>query len=281
MTSLPATLTMGAVSLSVGDLQRSLHYYKQHIGLSVLKQQGNTATLGVGSRELLHLEGITGAKHFSGTSGLYHFALRVPSRVHLAHFIMRLLQNQSRIDGASNHLVSEALYLTDPDGHGIEVYSDRPRSEWPKANGTVRMDTLPLDSEDVLKELPQGTNPERLADGTDMGHVHLHVADTHAAEAFYVGILGFDKIMTISRALFVSAGGYHHHLGLITWAGIGAKQAPAHAARLLRYEIVLPDQGALDAVNDRLYVAKIAMQEKNDVVIVDDPSGNTINLRLA
>jgi catechol 2,3-dioxygenase len=280
MTTLPATLKMGAVSLSVGDLGRSLAYYQQHIGLSVLKQDGNKATLGAGSLPLLHLEEIKGAKHHRGTSGLYHFALRVPSRPHLAQFIMRLMKNQTRVDGASDHLASEALYLSDPDGHGIEVYRDRPRDQWRYQQGKVQMDTLPLDIEDILKDLPEGDVPNGMADGTDMGHVHLHVAHLDATEAFYIGVLGFEKIMMMPSALFISVGGYHHHLGLNTWAGVGAPQSPSQAARLLGYEIVLPDEAAIDEVEERLSTASVLSQREGNTLTVNDPSGNRIWLRV-
>jgi catechol 2,3-dioxygenase len=276
MTSLPHDLTMGAVSLSVGDLPRSLAYYHQQIGLSVFAHEGAHATLGVGKRPLLHLEEIKGAKHHRGTSGLYHFAIRVPSRPHLAQFIMRLMKNQTRVDGASDHLASEALYLSDPDGHGIEVYRDRPRDQWRLKDGKVVMDTLPLDIENILADLPDGEVPPLMADGTDMGHVHLHVGDLAAAEAFYIGVLGFEKIMKMPSALFISVGGYHHHLGLNTWAGIGAPQAPAQAARLLGYEIVLPDASAIDGVQARLGDASISFERQDNRLTVNDPAGNRI-----
>src|SRR5262249_53780909 len=159
-----------------------------------------------------------------------------------------------------DHLVSEALYLDDPDGNGIEIYRDRPRAEWPRSGGRIRMATDPLDLDGIVAELDRDDRPwDGLAPATVIGHVHLHVADLRAAEAFYHGVLGFDIITNYGgSALFVSAGGYHHHLGLNTWAGVGAPPSPADAAGLRRFAVVLPDPGALEQVAARVRQASIA-----------------------
>lgn len=275
-------LTIGLVSLSVADLSRSLTYYRQNIGLSVHSQSGDTATLGVGTTPLLRLRQLPGARLVRRATGLYHFALRVPSRHDLAQVIRHLWHTDTPIAGASDHLVSEALYLSDPDGHGIEIYRDRPRSAWYDASGNFQMDSITLDIEGILGELG-GEVPawNGLPPGTDMGHIHLQVADVSAAERFYVGVLGLERMAVMPSASFVSAGGYHHHIGLNSWAGVGVPAPPEGAARLLSYELRLPTIDALSEVIDRVRAAGLPLDEQAEGWAVRDPSHNLVLLRTA
>jgi catechol 2,3-dioxygenase len=183
--------------------------------------------------------------------------LLTPSRYELARTLQHLIDTHTPIGGASDHHVSEAIYLNDPDGHGIEIYRDRRRDEWQYSNGWLRMGVDAFDVEGVLGELAQGAPAWRaLHPDSLMGHIHLHVAHIAAAEQFYCSLLGFDLVMRYGgQASFISAGGYHHHLGLNTWAGVSAPPPPTDAARLLWYEIRLPDDQALRQALDRLQAA--------------------------
>ena len=236
---LPADTAMGAVHLAVSDLGRSVDWYTRAIGLEVLSDGGGEVSLGAGGRELLHLVEEPGARPADGYAGLYHFALLVPERADLARWLAYAARDRVPLTGASDHFVSEALYLRDPDHHGIEIYRDRPREQW---EGQVRrMTTLPLDLDDLLAT-PGGEEPfTGLAPGTRMGHVHLRVADVEQAVAFYTGEVGFDLMARFGdQAGFLAAGGYHHHLGVNSWESRGAPPAPEGTARLLRYTIVAP-----------------------------------------
>jgi catechol 2,3-dioxygenase len=272
---------MGIVGLIVADLERSLRYYQENIGLRLNRTDGAQAWLGAGGKDLLLLTEQEGAKPVQrGRTGLYHFALLVPSRPQLAQVLRHLIDTRTPMSGWSDHKVSEALYLSDPDGHGIEIYRDRPREEWPVMGGEVRMTVDPLDAEGLLAELPSdGVAWTGMADGTTMGHVHLHVRNLSEAHQFYCGVLGFDAMQIFPRqALFVSAGGYHHHLGLNVWAGEGAPPAPNDAARLDFYEIRIPSpEGFADCVA-RLSHAGLAVHTVNDEAHLVDPSGNRIHL---
>jgi catechol 2,3-dioxygenase len=262
---------MGAVHLSVAELRRSLEYYRGSIGLEVLSQDADEASLGVGGRELLHLVEEPGARPADGYSGLFHFALLVPERVDLAQWLAHAGRERVQLTGASDHFVSEALYLRDPDHHGIEIYADRPRDVW---EGRVdRMGTLPLDLEDLLRTLPdpQAATFEGLPAGTTIGHVHLRVAGVEETVRFYRDALGFDLMVQLGpQAAFLSAGGYHHHLGANTWESRGAEQAPEGTARLLSFTIVLPDEAAVAAVAARAGGTEL-----------HDPAGNRLLLAAA
>jgi catechol 2,3-dioxygenase len=267
---------MGVVTLTVADLARSLRFYQDRIGLTLVRQEESTASLGAGDTPLLCLQQLPGARPFPRTTGLFHFALRVPSRLELARTLAHLIETATSLDGASDHNVSEALYLHDPDGHGIEIYRDRPRADWYDRDGRFILNTTPFDVNGVMSELKvnnqpwQGVHPE-----TDMGHVHLRVADLTGTRHFYVDILGFDIMLAMDSALFISAGGYHHHLGMNTWAGVGVPTPPANAARLIAYEIHLPDAAA---VLERLRNAGVGPVQTEDGWLVHDPSQNGIVL---
>jgi catechol 2,3-dioxygenase len=287
---------MGRVALSVADLERSLAYYQERIGLSLLGVEGKkhgtehveVAVLGTSERELIHLQAQSGARPTRGTTGLYHFALLLPSRLDLAKRLRHLIDTETRLDGAADHNVSEALYLTDPDGHGIEIYRDRPRDEWQYVNGALKMGTDAFDVNGVLGELNGvAYTSSLLPDQTVMGHVHLHVSLLSDALDFYTNVVGFDLIMRYGpSAGFVSAGGYHHHLGLNTWAGVGAPPAPDEAARLLWYEIVVGDELAVSELEMRLEKVGVVVENNGHFdklserrfLQFQDPSLNTVRV---
>lgn len=280
-TSIHPTTTIGATALIVPDLERALAYYQHNIGLKLHRQQNGTAALGVGGPDLLVLTEQRGAKPVQRQrTGLYHFAILVPSRKELGRTLRHLIETRTPISGASDHAVSEALYLTDPDGHGIEIYRDRPRQEWEFLNGRLHMTTEPFDMEGVLAAakgdttLWMGLHPE-----TTLGHIHLHVAHIPAAEHFYCDILGFDLMARYGNtASFISAGGYHHHMGLNTWAGVGAPPPPTDAARLAWFEIRLPDQAAVQAIVDRVRSANLPVTQTDRGWSLHDPAHNQLLL---
>jgi catechol 2,3-dioxygenase len=272
---------MGAVHLTVADLARSLEYYERAIGLQVHARDGATARLGAGGEDLLVLYEEPGAEPAPRHTGLFHFALLLPARADLARWLVHAVQDQIPLEGLSDHLVSEALYLRDPDWHGIEIYRDRPRSEWERDGEGIRMATLPLDAEDLVGSLESGeAGFERMPRGTTMGHVHLQVADVAATEDFYAGTLGFDiKARYGDQATFLSAGGYHHHVGGNTWNSRGASPPPEGAAALRHAVVLLPDDAALDQVSGRVADAGQDPEPHPDGgVLVRDPSQNVLLL---
>lgn len=220
------------VVISVASLERSIAFYESVLGLRVLSRTEGGATLGAGSRALVELVEKPGAPPASPRStGLYHFALLVPARGDLGAFLRHAVETRYPLQGAADHLVSEAVYLTDPDQHGIEVYWDRPRSEWKRDGERVEMSVDPLDAGELMALAPKGAG---LPEGTVLGHVHLRVADVDAAERFYVGLMGFSVTAHLPGASFVAADGYHHHFGLNEWSSRGGVPAPESAARLER-----------------------------------------------
>jgi catechol 2,3-dioxygenase len=274
---------MGPVRLTVADLDGVRDFYRDAIGLTELPQQNGIVRLGTGDDSggpIIELVGNPGAPpRPRGTSGLFHLAILVPSRADLARALQRVAEAGWRLSGASDHLVSEALYLSDPEGNGIELYRDRPREEWPVRDGVLQMDTLPLDLDGVLGELRREDAEASMPAGTRIGHVQLNVGDLTAAEAFYSGALGFDvTVRGYPGALFVSAGGYHHHLGLNTWTGEGAPPPPDGSRGLRRFEIELPGADQVAAEEDRLREAGFEPARDGDRVRVADPSGNAVVL---
>jgi catechol 2,3-dioxygenase len=273
---------IGLVSLKVADFGRSLPFYTHNIGLKLLRRDDNVAVLGTAVRPLLELVEKPGAALPRSTTGLYHFALLVPSRLELAKTFKNLVETETKFQGFSDHSVSEAIYLGDPDGNGIEIYRDRRRDEWPVQNGRLQMNTLPLDLDSLIGELNGHTASwQGLHDDTSMGHIHLHIGNLDEAEAFYCNVLGFERVMRYGTAAgFVSAGGYHHHIGLNTWAGQGVPAPPPESAGLRHYQILLPDQTALDVVAGRLDAHKISYAREPEGLIVHDPSQNEIHLEI-
>lgn len=281
---LPADTRIGQVALTVADLDRSLDFYTNIIGMTLITRDGSRAVLGVAADPLVDLTEVTGARPKpTRTTGLFHFAILVPSRLDLARSLRHLAESRWPLQGASDHLVSEALYLADPDGNGIEIYRDRPRLNWPLRGGRVQMATDPLDIDGVVAELAQDKQPwTGLPIGTTIGHMHLHVADLHQAETFYCDLLGFDVMQRgYPGALFISAGGYHHHVGLNIWAGAGAPPQPAGTAGLRDFAVLLPGPSSLVPVLDRLDKAAVPVESVRGGWLVRDPSQNGVWLAAA
>jgi catechol 2,3-dioxygenase len=278
--------SIGAVSLTVTDLDRSRSFYEQAIGLRAFDRADGSLAFGTDAdHPLIELHGDSTAPALNPrVTGLYHLAILVPSRRDLALALARLAQARWPLGGASDHLVSEALYLSDPDGNGIEIYRDRPREQWSRTpEEGLRMATLPLDLDHLLGELAAADGLQELAPpGTTIGHAHLQVSDLSAAERFYNGVLGFDVIVRgYPGALFVSAGGYHHHVGLNSWRSAGASPPPPGSIGLRSFEVVLPTPDELDAVLGRIRSAGLQVESFGRDPLVRDPSGNGVVLRSA
>lgn len=278
---LPATTTIGRVRLQVCDLQRSLEYYQNVLGLRPLATRGTTATLGAqdDDRPLVELHERKDARPVPrrGLLGLYHFAVLLPDRPSLGRFVGHL-RDLGVYAGSADHAVSESLYLTDPDGLGIEVYADRPRSTWLVNGRELYLTVDPLDLRDLVRE--GGNAPwTGLPAGTVIGHVHLYVGTLEHAEAFYHAALGFDKIAwSYPGALFLSAGGYHHHLGTNTWAA-GSPPATDADARLLEWELILPGADAVTHAAESIADAGHRTTREGADYVVADPWGTTLRIR--
>ncbi|MGH3077630.1 MAG: VOC family protein [Gaiellaceae bacterium] len=278
-----ARTTMGPVHLTVSDLERSLPFYSDFLGLVLLGRDDGRASVGAGERELLVLAEEPGARPAYGHTGLYHFALLLPERADLAAWLAHVARERVPLAGLSDHFVSEAIYLSDPDGHGIEVYWDRPREVWEGQVG-ARLTTLPLDTHSLLGELedPATASFDGLPAGTVMGHVHLKVAAIADTVAFYRDVLGFGLMAQLgAQAAFLAAGGYHHHVGANTWESAGATAPPEGTAALRRATIVLPDAGERDRVVERLQSAGHEARTGDDGTVAVDPSGNALVLAVA
>jgi len=278
-----ARTSMGPVHLAVSDLERSLGFYRAVLGLVELARNDGRASVGAGERELLVLVEEPGARPAYGHTGLYHYALLLPERADLAAWLAHVARERVPLAGLSDHFVSEAIYLSDPDGHGIEVYWDRPREVWEGQVG-ARMTTLPLDTRSLLGELDDpATAPfDGLPAGTVMGHVHLKVSAIADTVAFYRDVLGFGLMAQLgAQAAFLAAGGYHHHLGANTWESAGATAPPAGMAALRQTTIVLPDAAEHDRVIERLERAGQPAQTDEDGAVAVDPSGNALLLAVA
>jgi len=279
--------TVGTVSLTVSDLARSRTFYERTIGLRATELEDGGLALGVaGERPLIELRGNSSAPRLNRRApGLYHLAILVPTRLDLAQALARLAETRWPLDGASDHLVSEALYLSDPDGNGIEIYRDRPRAEWTRVGDQLQMSTLPLDLDNVVGELRAATELQLAApSGTTIGHVHLQVADLHEAEAFYHGVLGFDVMVRgYPGALFVSAGGYHHHIGLNTWESKGGVPPAPGTTGLYHLAILYPTRAdlgrALKTLIDRgIRLDGAADHGVSEALYLRDPDQNGVEL---
>jgi catechol 2,3-dioxygenase len=277
----PGTTT-GPVHLTVADLERSIAYYQSVIGLKVIEGGGDNVKLGVPGRVLLDLTELPGARPADGYTGLYHYALLVPERTDLALWLAHAARERVSIVGASDHFVSEAIYLSDPDHHGIEIYWDRPRETW---EGKVdRMGTWALDVQGLLGVLddPLQAPFDGLVEGTVMGHVHLRVAEIESTVAFYRDVLGFGLMAQLGpQAAFLSAGGYHHHIGSNVWESRGAPPPPPGSAALERATILVPDADELERVMGRITASGQPVDESGGAPLVADPSGNRLLLAIA
>jgi catechol 2,3-dioxygenase len=283
---LPDSTHLGSARLLVSDLDHSLEYYQTVIGLEVLSRQGSAASLGAhgGGPAILHLETRAGTKAppRGGRFGLYHFAILLPERAALARFVRHLgeLRQDDQFSlpvASADHAVSEAIYLWDPDGLGIEVYVDRPRSEWRLRGQEVFMTTERLDMRSLIAAAGDQAW-DGVPRGTVLGHMHLQVSDLSMAEAFYHAALGFDKtVWNFPGALFLSAGGYHHHLGTNTWAG-GVGHALDHEARLVEWELRLPSAEDRARASAHLRSAGFAVETQDGTAVVSDPWGTVLRL---
>ncbi len=279
---LPNATRLGMVRLQVADLVRSLAYYQDVLGFRLLERADRRASLGVmgGDRALVELNERPGSRSVpqrgGGCLGLYHFAILLPDRRSLGSFLAHLRTIGVRA-GAADHLVSEAVYLSDPDGLGLEVYADRAQHLWRVHNRQLEMTTDHLDVDDLLRAA-RDTPWRGLPAGTRIGHIHLSVANLQQAEDFYHTALGFDKIVwSYPGALFLSAGGYHHHVGTNTWAA-DAPAAGVDDARLLEWTLVLPSREEAALVAGRLTAAGYAVVEDGGEWIVDDPWGIPVRI---
>jgi len=271
---------MGVVRLTVADLDGLAEFYERVIGLRPLRRSDDRVALGAQAPLVELVRDPDAPARSQRSPGLFHLALLVPSRPELARALRRVVDGGWGLTGASDHLVSEALYLRDPEGNGIELYRDRPRDEWPTGDGEIQMATLPLDLDDLVRELP-GDADAGMPDGTKMGHVHLQVSDVAAAEDFYHGILGFDvTVRSYPGAVFLSRDGYHHHIAANTWATEGAPAPPAGARGLRTFEVVVePDE--LEAIRDRAEAGGVEVAAQNGGLALADPSGNRVLVRAA
>lgn len=277
---LPDATHVGRVRLQVADLERSIAYYETVIGLRVIDRLDGHALLGAhdDTRVLVELHERAGARPVArrGHIGLYHFAILLPDRASLGRFVAHLAEIGAYA-GMSDHFVSEAVYLTDPDGLGIEVYADRPRSAWTFEDRQLSMTTIPLNVPDLIAAAGGKTWTGAPA-GTTIGHVHLYVRDLDSAERFYHRALGLDKIVwSYPGALFMSAGGYHHHLGTNTWAA-GAPLTTDEDARLIEWEVVVPTAADVNAASQSLEAAGYQVERTGDSASVCDPWGTQLRV---
>jgi len=268
--TLPATLRLGPVHLTVTDLDRSVTWYQDALGLRLHRREDALAAMGAGEDDVIVLHEEPGARPAGRHAGLYHYALLYPSREELARAALRLSATRTPIDGASDHETHEAIYLPDPDGNGIELAADRPRDAWPQHLGYAA-GPRPLDFPALMQTIA-GEQPTRHVEpGLRVGHLHLHVGDTRRGLAFYRDALGFELKADLGSAEFVSAGGYHHHLGFNVWKGQGVPPVPADVVGLRHWTVVLEHGAQVDEVRGRLGAAGIAVDAVDGGFAVRDP----------
>jgi catechol 2,3-dioxygenase len=276
--TLPAATTIGSVTLRVADAERALALYQGIIGLKVHNRENGKIALGAGGRPFLFLEVAAGTepRPRRGLSGLYHIAILLPDRAALGSAIARLTDAGIRL-GAADHKVSEAIYLYDANGNGLEIYRDRPREEWPWKDGLVQMANKPLDFEAILAEGGKEEPDEHLPAGTRIGHVHLQVGDLAEAEKFYIGILGFTKTAALPGALFTAAGGYHHHIAANVWDSRNTPSPPDNMAGLRELVLELPAK-EIAGVKHRVEQAGVKVEAEGGGFIVRDPWRTNIRI---
>jgi len=280
---LPSQISIEKIELTIRNLDHSIGYYTQIMGFHLRERNHQSADLGTKTTTLIRLIENRQAEQFRGTTGLYHFAILVPQRKDLAKALNHLIETQTPVQGFADHGVSEAIYLPDPDGNGIEIYRDRPYQEWPFKNGELQMITDPLDVDGLLSEL-NGNHDKHvdLPAETTIGHMHLHVRDIPEAVGFYRDILGFDlKQRYGSSAAFLATGNYHHHIGVNTWAGVGAPAPPAGSIGLQSFTITLPLWDELEMLEQNIRRNGVEIIANENEFGVKDPSGNRIQFRAA
>jgi len=271
---------LGPVALTVTDIARAMTFYTEVIGLEALARTSSTATLGAGGRGLVVLHEDRAAHAPGRTAGIYHYALLFPSREELARVTLRVLRARTPIEGASDHGTHEAIYLPDPDGIGIELAADRPREVWPSYADSefARGGPKPLDLQDLLGHGSEAGSTSRAAGGLRIGHVHLHVADLEAATRFYRDGIGFEVMVELPTAVFVSFARYHHHVAYNVWRGRGVPPAAADAIGLRHWTLELTDAAELERVRERLDALHTQVEERGSGLLVRDPSGIALAL---
>ena len=273
------------VQLKVSDLERSLNFYTQVLGLSILNQTASQAELGnTKGQSLIELVELKNAiKRPQRFAGLYHVALLVPSRKALAKLVQHFIGHKIPVQGASDHGISEAIYLADPDGNGIEIASDTPDETWPWING--KLDILgkngPMDIDAVLASKDENDVFEKMEANTIVGHLHLHASELEKSKQFYTEILGMDVVIDLSSsALFMSYAGYHHHIALNLWNGRNVPQNPVNAPGLALARLQVPSLEFLREIEDKLIKHQYSYTKKDQALFVLDPSGNPFELNI-
>lgn len=284
---LPDQTRLSRVHLRVRDLGRMLAFYEQAVGLRVVERSGEQASLsatGRGPAWLVLSADPDATPRPPRSTGLYHVAIRFPTRRDLAGALRRVTGHGHRLDGASDHGFSEALYLDDPEGNGVELCTDRPRDRWPRRDGRLSGFTLPLDIGDLVAAAGGETAPSSVPATTNLGHIHLHVADLTDAHRFYHDYVGFDATLEYPGARFFSAGGYHHHIGTNIWAG--TRPAPEGSTGLISYRFAVPVAEVLYCLRQRAplagYEARTDPAEDGaELLRLRDPNGHWLELRAA
>jgi catechol 2,3-dioxygenase len=272
---LPDDLRLGPVQIAVTDLGRSVPFYEESIGLQLQRRDNGSAAMGAGGEDLVLLQEQPDARPAGRHAGLYHYALLHPAREELARAAQRLLVTRTPISGASDHGISEAIYLPDPDGNGIELAADRGRERWGDLSDPTTIGPEPLDMPDLLGVV-EGEEPHAQADpGLVVGHVHLHVGDVDRGLGFYRDVIGFEVMTHFPSAAFVSAGGYHHHLAFNTWRGEGVPPAPPEAVGLRRWTVVV-DEDSLDGFRQRVDAAGVESEDRDGGLLLRDPWNNAV-----
>ena len=272
LATLPGALRLGPVELTVRDLDRSIAWYERALGLRLHERDDGRAELGDGDETVVVLEEDPEADPGGRHAGLYHYALLYPSREELARAVTRLMDTQTPIQGMSDHGTHEAIYLPDADGIGIELAADRRFDEWPSFEEEfARGGPAPLDLNALLATTTGESAPPTVGEGLRVGHVHLHVGDVEKALAFYRDVLGFDERANIGSAAFVSAGGYHHHLGFNIWRGEGVGPPPPHTVGLRHWTVELPTPGDVAEVRARVEAAGAPLEEVEGGFRTRDP----------
>lgn len=270
---------VGEVGLKVMDIEKMKKFYEEIIGFDVISEEQNKVELGAGGKVLLKLEVVEGATPKQGRyAGLYHFAILLPTREDLGKILIHLHQQGIQL-GSSDHLVSEALYLSDPEGNGIEIYRDREPEQWNWSNDEVSMTVDPIDSQGLVEEAQKTPEPWKgMPDATVMGHIHLHVSNLMEAKNFYVEGLGFEVVSRLGgQAFFLADQKYHHHIGMNVWNGVGIPALPEKEAGLHYYTLIMEEEKRSQVI-DNLRSMGIEVMERNDYWEVKDPSGNSIRL---
>jgi catechol 2,3-dioxygenase len=270
--ALPADLRLGAVHIVVTDLDRSVGFYERSIGLRLHGREGDVARLGAGGDDLLVLHARPDAKRAARHAGLYHFALLYPTRQELGRAVRRLAETGTAIQGASDHGISEAIYLPDPDGNGIELAADRGREHWGDLRDPTTIGPRPLDLQDLVAAVAGEELPEYADRDLVVGHLHMHVGNVADALAFYRDLVGFEVMTDFGSAAFVAAGGYHHHLGLNVWKGEGVPPNPADAVGLEHWTVIV-DSGEIAALRERFGAAGVEVADDGEGIRVVDPWG--------